>query len=188
MKRIAVVLCLMALATASAVALPQGFKIIKELLTGFEEVPVVSTAGDGEFRARISTDESQIQYELSYSDLEGAVQQAHIHLGQAGVNGGITVFLCTNLGNGPAGTQPCPAPPATMALLRELQHDRLGLGEELRGVQAALAAYAGVLHPAAGQAHLTVIMTRPPVLGPRLLPAARGPPSAAARRCPSRPG
>jgi hypothetical protein len=30
------------------------------------------------------------------------------------VNGGITVFLCTNLGNGPAGTQPCPAPPATI--------------------------------------------------------------------------
>jgi hypothetical protein len=24
------------------------------------------------------------------------------------VNGGISVFLCTNLGNGPAGTQPCP--------------------------------------------------------------------------------
>lgn len=114
MKRIAVVLCLVALAMASAVALPQGFKIIKELLTGFEEVPVVSTAANGEFRARISTDESQIQYELSYSDLEGAVQQAHIHLGQPGVNGGITVFLCTNLGNGPAGTQPCPAPPATI--------------------------------------------------------------------------
>jgi hypothetical protein len=24
------------------------------------------------------------------------------------VNGGISVFLCSNLGNGPAGTQPCP--------------------------------------------------------------------------------
>jgi CHRD domain len=32
-----------------------------------------------------------------------------------GVNGGITVFLCTNLGNGPAGIQPCPAPPATIS-------------------------------------------------------------------------
>jgi hypothetical protein len=30
------------------------------------------------------------------------------------VNGGITVFLCTNLGNGPVGTQPCPPPPAAI--------------------------------------------------------------------------
>lgn len=27
----------------------------------------------------------------------------------------ISVFLCTNLGNGPAGTQPCPAGPATIS-------------------------------------------------------------------------
>ena len=57
----------------------------------------------------------EIAYTLKYSDLEGSVQQAHIHLGQVGVNGGITVFLCSNLGNGPAGTQPCPAPPATIS-------------------------------------------------------------------------
>ena len=31
------------------------------------------------------------------------------------VTGPISVFLCTNLGNGPAGTQPCPAPPATIS-------------------------------------------------------------------------
>ena len=36
--------------------------------------------------------------------------QAHIHLGQRAVNGGVAVFLCTNLGNGPAGTQTCPGP------------------------------------------------------------------------------
>lgn len=115
MKRVAVVLSLLAVATASAIALPQGFKAIKEFLTGYEEVPSVSTTGNGRFNARISNDESEIQWELSYSDLEGAVQQAHIHIGNVGVNGGISVFLCTNLGNGPAGTQPCPAPPATIS-------------------------------------------------------------------------
>jgi hypothetical protein len=31
------------------------------------------------------------------------------------VNGGISVFLCSNLGNGPAGTQPCPPGPATIS-------------------------------------------------------------------------
>lgn len=115
MKRVAVVLSLVAFATASAFAVPQGFKLIKEFLTGYEEVPSVSTTGNGRFSARINNDESEIQWELSYSDLEGAVQQAHIHFAQAGVNGGISVFLCTNLGNGPAGTQPCPAPPATIS-------------------------------------------------------------------------
>jgi glucose-1-phosphate thymidylyltransferase len=37
------------------------------------------------------------------------VLQAHIHFGQPGVNGGIVTLLCTNLGNGPAGTPLCPA-------------------------------------------------------------------------------
>jgi hypothetical protein len=42
------------------------------------------------------------------------VLQAHIHFGQAAASGGISVFLCTNLGNGPVGTQACPAAPATI--------------------------------------------------------------------------
>ena len=115
MRRLVMSLAVIALVSASTVVFAQGFKKISELLTGFEEVPSVSTTGSGTFNARISNDESRIDWELSYSDLEGAVQQAHIHFGQAGVNGGITVFLCTNLGNGPAGTQPCPAPPATIS-------------------------------------------------------------------------
>jgi hypothetical protein len=93
---------------------PQSMKQIKALLTGYEEVPAISTTGSGELRARINNDETEIEYTLSYSDLEGAVQQSHIHLGQPGVNGGISVFLCTNLGNGPAGTQSCPLAPATI--------------------------------------------------------------------------
>ena len=115
MRRLVTSIAVIALVSASAVVLGQGFKKISEFLTGYEEVPSVSTTGNGTFNARISNDESRIDWELSYSDLEGAVQQAHIHLGNVGVNGGITVFLCTNLGNGPAGTQPCPAPPATIS-------------------------------------------------------------------------
>jgi len=103
--------------TSAAVAFAQGgFKNISEVLTGYEETPSsVSTTGNGTFTARISNDESRVDWKLSYADLEGAVQQAHIHFGQKAVTGPITVFLCTNLGNGPAGTQPCPAPPATIS-------------------------------------------------------------------------
>lgn len=114
MKRIGVAVCALIFIASSAIAFTDGFRRIREFLRGFEEVPVVSTVADGEFRARISNDQTQITYELSYEDLESAVQQAHIHLGQKGVNGGITVFLCTNLGNGPAGTQLCPPSPATI--------------------------------------------------------------------------
>jgi hypothetical protein len=99
----------------SAVALAQGFSAIKETLTGWEEVPSVSTGASAEFRAHISKDNDAIAWELTYTELEGSVQQSHIHLAQSGVNGGITVFLCTNLGNGPAGTPPCPQGPATIS-------------------------------------------------------------------------
>ena len=117
MRRLTACLALIAVAAASSIVLAQGgFKLISEFLTGYEETPsAVSTTGNGTLTARISNDESQIDWELSYSDLEGAVQQAHIHFGQRSVSGPISVFLCTNLGNGPVGTQPCPAPPATIS-------------------------------------------------------------------------
>jgi hypothetical protein len=114
MRKLGVFLCVVVLGSVSTLVFAQGFKKISELLVGYQEVPSVSTVANGQFHARISNDESEIQYELSYSDLEGAVQQSHIHIGQPGVNGGISVFLCSNLGNGPVGTQPCPTPPATI--------------------------------------------------------------------------
>ena len=114
MKRLPIALGVLTLAV-SAFAAADGFKMIKEFLTGYEEVPPVSTVGSGELRARIANDGSQIEWELSYADLEGDVTQAHIHFGTVGVNGGITVFLCTNLGNGPVGIQPCPPDPATIS-------------------------------------------------------------------------
>jgi hypothetical protein len=80
------------------------------LLTGFQEVPVISTTGDGRFRAKVSEDETTITFTLRYQDLQGEVTQAHIHLGQADVNGGIVLFLCSNLPAPPPDTPPCPGP------------------------------------------------------------------------------
>jgi hypothetical protein len=91
-----------------------GSSTIAVNLEGEQEVPVISTGAEGDFRARISRDGTEIGYELSYEGLEGNVTQAHLHLGQKGVNGAIVIFLCTNLGNGPAGTQACPPAPATI--------------------------------------------------------------------------
>ncbi len=82
---------------------------------GFNEVPTLSTPAKAKFRATINKDESEIQYELSYADFPTPVLQAHLHLGKRAINGGVMVFLCTNLGNGPAGTPLCPASPATVS-------------------------------------------------------------------------
>jgi hypothetical protein len=95
-------------------ALAGGDKEVRTRLTGFQEVPAISTDAGGKFRAKLRTSSQEIQYQLSYADLTGAVQQAHIHLGQRAVNGQISVFLCSNLGNGPPGTQECPPAPATI--------------------------------------------------------------------------
>jgi hypothetical protein len=86
---------------------------IRETLTGYQEVPSVSTVASGRFTAEVRND--RITFTLSYRNLEGTVQQAHIHLGQRHVNGGISVFLCSNLPSPPPGTQACPAPPATIS-------------------------------------------------------------------------
>jgi hypothetical protein len=71
-----------------------GDEKIKARLTGYEEVPSVSTPASGEFEAKISRDEGMIEYELSYSGLVGTVQQSHIHFAQKAVNGSIVVWLC----------------------------------------------------------------------------------------------
>ena len=119
MRRLQMSIAVIALVSASTVVLAQGFKKISEFLTGYEETPsAVSTTGNGTFNARISNDGSRIDWELSYSDLEGSVQQAHIHFGQESVTGPISVWLCGNPSatiTPPAGTQTCPAPPATIS-------------------------------------------------------------------------
>jgi hypothetical protein len=77
-------------------------------LVGYQENPDISTVASGSFEVTLDDDAQTLTYALSYGDLEGTVQQAHIHFGKRAINGGITVFLCSNLGNGPAGTPACP--------------------------------------------------------------------------------
>ncbi len=95
-------------------AIAAGSSTFDENLDSYQEPPSISSVGNGTFSAELLSGAAAIRYQLRYSGLEGNVAQAHIHLGQFSVNGGISVFLCTNLGNGPAGTQLCPASPATI--------------------------------------------------------------------------
>lgn len=85
---------------------------ISTRLKGFNEVPIVSTGATGRLKAMIAEDEQSIEYELSFSDLNGVVAQAHIHLAQKDVNGGIVLWLCQGTSRAPtqvaATTPECP--------------------------------------------------------------------------------
>jgi hypothetical protein len=106
-----------ALVAGSALAQAQGPRNVpgqragfRVLLDGYQEVPAVSSEARGHAVLHVSPRGGSLDYEVAYEGLEGNVLQAHIHLGRPGTNGGIMVFLCSNLGNGPAGTPVCPGP------------------------------------------------------------------------------
>jgi hypothetical protein len=86
-----------------------GSKVVRTVLSGYNEDPLaVSTPARGTFRATVDKADQEIRYVLRYDGLSPDTLQAHIHFGNPSQSGGISTFLCTNLGNGPAGTQACP--------------------------------------------------------------------------------
>lgn len=105
MKRTMIALSVLLLLAATAQAQQQ---VVRIDLQGTQEVPAISTVATGKFQARVS--DGSVRYQLTYSGLEGDVTQAHIHFGQRGANGGIAVWLCSNLATPPtpAGVQACP--------------------------------------------------------------------------------
>jgi hypothetical protein len=106
---VAVVL-LGAVMTASAVAVAGGGGKSKTRLSGFEEVPAIVTDGEGKLKLKIDRAAREIDYSLSYDELEGGnVLFAHIHIGQRTANGDVVAFLC----NG-GGQAACPQPSGTV--------------------------------------------------------------------------
>jgi hypothetical protein len=102
MRTLVVLACL-------ALPLPAQAQNFIAWLTGYQEVPSVSTPADGIFQARVTNQGTGFDYVLQYEDVAGTVQQAHIHFAQWAVNGPIVVWLCGTATNpGPAGTQTCP--------------------------------------------------------------------------------
>ena len=106
MRRLAILTVLSAAFLPSTAAADDK---VEAILTGYQEVPAVSTVASGEFEAKIHPDGQAFDWELKYSGLQGTVQQAHIHFAQKSVNGAIVVWLCQTATNpGPAGTATCP--------------------------------------------------------------------------------
>jgi hypothetical protein len=97
-------------------------------LDGFNEIGFIqgpytgAILSDGKATAKLHLDRKAgtVTYTLTYSNvgttppLTGTVTQAHIHFGKRRDSGGILVFFCTNLDNGPSGTPACPANSGTV--------------------------------------------------------------------------
>jgi CHRD domain len=108
----ATIMAAAALATISSNANAQTFHAD---LSGFQELGALNaetgaifSPGTGTLDLKLDQKLQMLTYTLTYSGLTSPVLQAHIHFGQIHVPGGIFLFLCTNLGNGPVGTPACP--------------------------------------------------------------------------------
>src|SRR5687768_2232293 len=104
-----------ALLAASPAIASHDFPRFRATLTGYQEVPAVSTVAGGTFEANLIGDfldpNARVDYVLTYTGLQADITQAHIHFAQRSVNGAIVVWLCgTGTGSlaGPAGTPACP--------------------------------------------------------------------------------
>jgi hypothetical protein len=104
---------------AAAVTFSAGYGYADDFaarLNGFNELGALNaetgailSAGTGKLDLQLDKNAGTASYTLTYSGLSAPVTQAHIHFGKVHVPGGVMVFFCTNLGNGPAGTPACPA-------------------------------------------------------------------------------
>jgi hypothetical protein len=132
--KLAVAISAAGVVSVGAVAYANNGNDLGERLTGYEEVPALSTPGVGELQASISRGGDEVRYRLTFSGLESDATQAHIHFENATNNGPIVVFLCSNLGNGPAGTQACPAAGGTIR--GTIRAADVGAGAAAQGIAA----------------------------------------------------
>jgi hypothetical protein len=123
LKLAAVIAVLGTAGIATAATNHEGGSSFKAKLTGYEEASplTLSTSATGSFKATLNSAGDQLSYTISYTGpfdanpAGGTVTQSHIHFGARAISGGISAFLCTNLGNGPAGTPACPTPSGTVS-------------------------------------------------------------------------
>jgi hypothetical protein len=95
-------------------------QVNSETLLGGHENPPVLTVGAGTFTAQLGAD--PMPFLLTYGFGEGAVlNEAHLHIANPGNNGGIVVFLCSNLGNTPVGAQVRECPPSPSPVSGEIR-------------------------------------------------------------------
>ena len=114
-------------------------------ISGYQEVPTLSTDANGTFKASFDRRGDRIRYTLRYEGPFNAnnvpagspVTQAHIHLGAPAVNGGVIVFLCANPPIAPPAGVPSPptCPPTGGTVTGELTRAHV-VGPAAQGIAA----------------------------------------------------
>lgn len=115
MKKVLLVIALAALAVglvgAATVTADSNRKDFKTQLSGFQEVPPISTTGSGRLKLRVNSSPDSISFELRYENLTGVPSSVDISFGQRHVNGGVIAYLCGVAFSKPA----CPAAGITIS-------------------------------------------------------------------------
>ena len=162
-RRLPIALTAAATLAVAAPAFADNFSF-PTTLSGYNETPsTLNSPAAGQFLAKVSKDESSISYTLTYSGFANTtVTQAHIHFGRPALQGGIVLFLCTNL-TPPAGVPvppPCPLTGGTVTgtltaanliavSAQGIDSDGAGFAEVIKALRNG-AAYANVhttVHP-----------------------------------------
>jgi len=102
-------------AGANAQQFQANFSGFQELGALNAETGAILSTGQGTLALNLNQPAGTLTFTLTYSGLSEPVTQAHIHFGKVHVPGGIIVFFCTNINNGPVGTQACPAGGGTVS-------------------------------------------------------------------------
>jgi hypothetical protein len=71
--------------------IPAGAQFFAHL-TGYQETPSINSGGTADVTLSVSS--SQITFDLKFSGLSGPPSVAHVHVGQPGVAGAVSFFLC----------------------------------------------------------------------------------------------
>ena len=105
--RLAVAVALVLSLAGASLALASGGDKAKSAqfrahMIPYSEVPALNSTGHAELALTVT--DTTITFRLDYADLTGPPLFSHIHVGQVGVSGGVSVFLC-----GGGGKPPCPA-------------------------------------------------------------------------------
>jgi len=106
---VGVMVLLVAVVTQSIAVMDKGHEtshkmVFKAILGGYDRVPPNSTTASGIFIARVSQDETSLDYEVSYQNLTGDLTDLHLQFGQSAVNGGIIAHLCDEVAGCPLGS------------------------------------------------------------------------------------
>jgi hypothetical protein len=114
MKYLKTMLLLLVIPLLAVTAFPQDENedpgtVFVAPLRGPEETPSILSQARGRFKAVVSDDGTSMDYTLTYDGFLTAVAVAHIHIGQKGFPGGVTIFLC-----GGGGRPACPSPGGTV--------------------------------------------------------------------------